>query len=289
MNSLQTTNHAQNIEGDGYTVVPSVLTREEVSTARAFFTKLFGRKPEFPGDQQYPARPGARGGGVRHDAFSRYPETRRVLESEDVLEMLRSVLRRRLRPAPRDGSARQSLRGWHKDTTPLESAGHDFHWEPEFRILECGIYFQDNDEFGGGLDIVPGSQREPDDSPPPPKVTFLRRVRGKLSQMGLLAIPKDPEAPPEPRRLSIPNGAGDLVAFDLRAKHMATQPQPGIEKVPEDKRKFALFFTAGANNDHTRRYRDFIAAQYGHLQDDAPHEYPGDLIELATRQRLTLI
>jgi ectoine hydroxylase-related dioxygenase (phytanoyl-CoA dioxygenase family) len=280
--------HAENVDRDGYTVVLGALTEDEVAETREFLTELVEKKPQFDGDEQYPARPGSRGGGVRHDVFSRYPETRRVLDKPEVLDMLRSALGEDFVLLPEMALHDSRYGGWHKDTTPLESAGYDFHWEPGFRLLECGIYFQDNDEFGGGLDIVPGSHREPDDSPPPPKVTFMRRLRGKLSQMGVLPPPKDPPTAEEPRRFSIPNKARDLVAFDLRAKHMATQPSPGIEEIPADKRKFALLFIAGANNEHSRRYRDLIAGQYKHLQGDQP-TYPDELVEVASRQSLTLI
>jgi len=289
MSNLQTDEHTENIDRDGYTMVAGALKPEEVVVARRFFTELFARKPEFPGDTQYPARPGSRGGGIRHDVFSRYPETRTVLENPDVIGMLKTALGDDFVLLPEMALHDSRYGGWHKDTTPLESAGHSFHWDPEFRLLECGVYFQDNDEYGGGLDIVPGSHREPDDSPPPPKVTFARRVRGKLSQKLPLPAPKDPPTPPEPRRFSIPNSAGDLVAFDLRAKHMATQPKEGIGEIPAEKRKFAMFFIAGANNDHSRRYRDFIAAQYKHLNGETPHEYPPELVELTSRQGISLI
>src|SRR5262249_3919397 len=52
---------------------------------------------------------------------------------------------------------------WHKDTTYLELNGHKFHWERDFLMVGAAYYLQDNSpEYGGGLDVEPGSHYQPD-------------------------------------------------------------------------------------------------------------------------------
>ena len=149
-------------------------------------------------------------------------------------------------------------------------------------MVQCAIYFQDNDEYGGGLDVVPGSHTEPDHTPPAPKVTFVDRVRGKLG------FPKKSAPPPEePNAITIPSKAGDLVIFNVLTNHQATQPRIcGTNEIPEERRKFALFFVCAVNNEHAERYVEFITGQYAHLRTG--HTYPDDLLELAARNDIKL-
>jgi hypothetical protein len=57
----------------------------------------------------------------------------------------------------------QGFGGWHKDTTSQEFAGHLFQWSENYLMVEVAYYLQDNDEeYGGGLDVEPGSHRKPD-------------------------------------------------------------------------------------------------------------------------------
>lgn len=276
----------QGFDSDGYVVVPGVLTGEQVREVRAFLVDLFGRKPVHRGDLQFPAVSGARGGGVRHDIYTRYPELRWMFTHPPIIDALRSLLGEDFVFLPEMVAHDSRYGGWHKDTTPLEAQGETFHWDPGFRMVECGIYLQDNDEHGGGLDVVPGSHRTPDVTPPPPKNTFAHRVRGKLVERGLIK-PRPIDDVQREGGMSIPNRAGDLVIFDVRLDHRATQPtSSSLDAVPEDKRKFAIFFVCSSNSEHAPRYRDFLAGQYEHLR--AGHSYPPEMTELAERHRLTL-
>lgn len=266
----------EHFDRDGYIVVPSVLSAVEVSALRKLFEGVFDAGVTYKGDVQIRGGVEGRGGGVRHDIFARYPETRVLMTRPAVLGALRSLLGRDVVFLPEMAAHDSRYGHWHKDTTPMQRAGLDFHNAPDFRFVECGAYLQDNDEYGGGLDVVPGSHREPDHTPPAPKITLAQRVRAKLG------LPMARPAPPavEENGFSIPSKAGDLVIFDFRLNHMASQPTAcAVNDVPAENRKLALFFACSADNEQVGAYVDFIRGQYEHLKNG--HEYPPALSEMA--------
>jgi ectoine hydroxylase-related dioxygenase (phytanoyl-CoA dioxygenase family) len=269
---------------EGYVVVPGFLSTEKVAELREFFADLFAKKPQYKGDQSAPVLPEGRGGGVRHDILSRYPELRFLLAEPRFRGALRSVLGRDIALLP-EMAAHDSRYGfWHKDTTPIERQGLDFHKSPDFKMVQCAIYLQDNDEYGGGLDVEPGSQHHEDRTPPAPKVTFFDKVGYKLK------LKKHAKTGPRlevENSYSIPNQAGDLVIFDVKLNHQATQPTAcETDELPEDQRKFAMFFVASADNQHAERYLEFIGGEYAHLREG--HEYPLEVRELAEQHRVKL-
>ena len=268
----------------GYVAVEGVLPEDDVAELRSFFAEeLFAGKPSYEGDVSVPLAPEGRGGGVRHDVFARYPELRRVIVNPDVLAALRSLLGDDFVFIPEMAAHDSRYGHWHKDTTPMERDGLDFHKQPDFKMVQCAIYFQDNDEYGGGLDVVPKSHREPDHTPPPPKVTLADRIRAKLG----LGKP-GPPPPEQPGAVTVPSRAGDLVIFNVLTNHQATQPRVcGTNEVPEEHRKFAIFFLCAVNNEHPRRYIEYIRGQYAHLRKG--HSYPDDLLELAASHNVNLI
>jgi ectoine hydroxylase-related dioxygenase (phytanoyl-CoA dioxygenase family) len=268
----------------GYVVIEDALSADEVSDLRRFLAEeLFAGKPKYEGDVSVAVLPEGRGGGVRHDIFARYPELRGLMVNPKALGALRSLLGDDFVFVPEMAAHDSRYGHWHKDTTPMERDGLDFHRQPDFKMVQCAIYFQDNDEYGGGLDVVSGSHREPDHTPPAPKLTFLDRVRAKLG----FAKP-GPPPPVEPNAISIESGAGDLVIFNVLLNHQATQPRVcGTNEVPAEHRKFAVFFVCSANNEHPQRYVDYIKSQYAHLRDG--HSYPDDLLEMARAHQVELI
>jgi hypothetical protein len=266
----------EQFERDGFVTVTGVLSPEEVAELREFFTRLFSTEPEYAGDNRF----------ARYDIFSRYPETRALLTKPPVLDALRDLLGDDFALVPESGVQDSRYGWWHKDTSEMERDGVSFHKDPDFRMVQCAVYLQENDEHGGGLDILPGSHLLEDDTAPPRKHSLWQRVLFKLglSDPGRLK-------PPQPEgAYSIPSRAGDMVIFDVRANHMASQPTGRIEDIPAHKRKFGLFFISSANNAHPRSYRAYVADKehYDYLQGGA-HTYPPDVEALASEHGFTLI
>jgi len=149
--------------------------------------------------------------------------------------------------------------GWHRD------CNGETNYKACVRLLKdksytfgkIGIYLQDNSEYGGAIDIVPGSNRDffnlfPGYSFPyfaVKLITILQRSFMKIYKLpfvrsGLLRIINATTA-------NI--NAGDIIIFDSRTIHKGTFASADIEKtmkfdhsnlqaeLPEDKTKFVLY------------------------------------------------
>lgn len=251
----------EQFERDGFVVVPSVLDPSQVAELRDFFAGLFDEPARFPGDTDQ----------IRNDICSRYPEVRFLLSHPPIVDALRDLLGEDFVFLPEMAVHDHRFGPWHKDTTSMEQEDLHFHWDDDFRMVQVGIYLQPNGEHGGGLDIVPGSHKERDPYMGQGLVSKLkRRLRFR-------------------RAHSIPNQAGDLVAFHMRADHQATQPRRGTPAdIPAGHRKFAIFFVCSANTDHPRQYVDFITGREGYEYLEG-HSYPPEVESVVEEKGLTLV
>jgi Phytanoyl-CoA dioxygenase (PhyH) len=137
--------------------------------------------------------------------------------------------------------------GWHTDTvSPDGKGGHEFHWSPSFCVVQTAIYLQDNNENGGGLDVVPSSYVRDD-----PLAASLRRERG-LPIVNRIPKPADPYR----GGVSLRCRAGDLIIFHFRLSHRASRRRSEAQNDVD--RKLAMFMVAGPNNALTRRYRAWL-------------------------------
>src|SRR4051794_1685772 len=225
-----TQQQVEQFENEGYVVVPELLSPAKVTELREYFADLFSRKPEYKGDLSVPVAPEGRGGGVRHDIWSRYEELRFLMVEPRFLGALRSLLGDDFVFLPEMAAHDSRYGWWHKDTTPMARAGLDFHKQPDFKMVQCAIYLQANDEYGGGLDVERGSHKEEDRTPPAPKLTFFDRVAYKLR---LKKNAKTGERLEVEDSFSIPNKPGDLAIFNVLLNHQATQPTAcGTHEIP---------------------------------------------------------
>jgi hypothetical protein len=253
----------QRFGSDGYIIVPNVFTSHQVSELRRELLAIFDKPPTFPGD--LPLRPD--GPALRVELVARHPALRWMLVHPPLLHAVRAILGDDFIYLPEMSAHDSGYGGWHKDTTSQETAGHRFHWEPSFAMLEAAIYLQDNHRlYAGGLDVIPGSHRNPDLHAKRGK-TLAQRVRGRVDLVR--------------KRRTLRTGPGDLLLFDFRIDHRATQPLPFV-KIPASHRKLAVFFACSANNEHARRYRDFIASREDYVYLHGDHQYPQDLVDMTT-------
>ena len=268
---MLTTEQKQQFHRDGYLLVPGVLTKEEVASLRKLVRPIF----DLPADQRHPGDTPS----VVFDVYSRYPEVRWLLFHEPTLNILRSLLGNDfvvLREAA--VHLNQFFPKWHKDTTSQEEVGHTFHWQDDFLMVEIAFYLQDNsEEYGGGLDVEPGSHVEPDKRLHWPRRTRLQRVLDRVTGKNRVV---------EDRPFSIPSRAGDLLIFHFRTNHRATLPLQN--PVPSDHEKLVFFLACSSNSPHVKAYHDFLASRpnYIYLQD---FRYPPDLLEQAKKAGVTLV
>jgi len=163
--------------------------------------------------------------------------------------------------------------GWHSDTTsPEAKGGHEFHWSPEFSLINAAIYLQDNNGNGGGLDSVPGSHMRDD-----PYAITLRRENNFPPSHRVAEDAGDPYR----EAVTLRTTTGDVVFFHVRTWHRSSVPtKPAVD---DRRRKLAFFLLAGRNNALTRRYcvwLDEYAKMEGTLRPEPPPEFKSLLADL---------
>ena len=292
---MLTQDQIKSFHENGFLVVPSVLTPEQMRSLRSSLEAIFARPPA-AGDTV----------SIRNDVFARNPELWWMLTEPRILSSLRSLLGDDFVYFPESAAHDHSFGGWHKDTTTGEQAGEDFHLQPDFLMVQTGFYQQDNGPYGGGLDVVPGSHLQPD--------TYVKRHWGaqaawRLQQVRLSAersgrsllrplkrafvgpaqtagqVIRLKSDSPHPGAYTVPSRAGDFVIFHVRLDHKASWPEK--TPIPADKRKLALFTVCSANNRHVDAYKQFLLrrAEYPYLRN---HRYPPDLLKIASQHSIHL-
>lgn len=258
---MLTSNQLEQFHRDGFLVVPSVITKKQVKELRDFLINIFNSNINLSGNTR----------NFRNDIASNYQQIRWLLFHPPIISALKSLLGNNFVFLPEMSAHCSNYSGWHKDTTSQECAGHKFHWQPNYLMVEAAIYLQDNNEYGGGLDVIPGSHNYPD---------LYATIAGQTS----LRDSKNYKS----LQYSIPSQAGDLTIFNFRIDHKATLPSKcSIESIPDDKRKLAMFFACSANNEHVKNYKSFLMSRtdYHYLKN---HQYPSDLLNLANEHNIIL-
>jgi hypothetical protein len=260
-------NYCHLLDRDGYVVVPNVLNPQEVQFLRQFFLEKF-KNPEkyFEGNDYFEAI---------FEIFERYEELSWLLFREPAISIVRQLL----------GNDFVLLRGtsvsynrygwwWHKDTSNEERAGHKYHLAPEYRRLIVSYYLQDNHpRYGGGLDVEPGSHHWSDPGFQYPtmiekKDPFWKRWLG-LSSLEKKMVP-DYNDHLVKKRYSIPHKAGDLIIFDVKINHRATQKK--VDQIPIAHEKLAIYTHFSRNNKTVQESNYFTDSAFKHSM--AQREYP---------------
>jgi Phytanoyl-CoA dioxygenase (PhyH) len=220
---------------DGFVVVPQVFDQTEIAELRR------ATIAQFP-DNRPPFEPKFSGTALFQEPF------RLVFLNRKFIQALRTVLGEDFVFVNEFALHDSLYAGWHTDTvSPDGKGGHEFHWSPGFCVVQNAIYLQDNNENGGGLDVVPGSHMRDDTL-----AAMLRRERG----FPVFNRMPDPVEDPRRNAVSIPSRAGDVVMFHFRLSHRASPHRREAQNNVD--RKLAMFMVAGPNNAQTRRYRAWL-------------------------------
>ncbi|MGE0873759.1 MAG: phytanoyl-CoA dioxygenase family protein [Burkholderiales bacterium] len=248
------------LEQHGFVHLKACVDANLILSIRDELGRLFSRPSDYSGDiENHPLI-----GSIRMDVMNRHPQFLPLMFHPRILETLRMLLGEDFQYLPETAAHRGGYGGWHKDTTSQERAGHVFHKAPGYRMVQVAIYFQANGEYGGGLDVRPGSHKEPDQFLDAMDKTFFDKLRTKARRYNLLPAIFG-------RRLegvSLASRPGDVVIFDLRLDHKATWPSRK-GPIPEDRQKYALFFVASRRSPQVDDYVRFIAGRpdYVYLQN----------------------
>jgi hypothetical protein len=230
---------AEQFDREGWTILPGVVAGDTVRRLRERFLPIFRRD----------------GVNVLHDAILHFPDIYDVFCTPALVEALTGILGENFVVPPYSSVTYNGFGFFHTDTTGAELT--TYHKDPRFRILTVAIYLQDNNEWGGGIRLAPGSHREPDRYVELMKwkAEVRRRVAASNVKQLLQRVSRgrlyDWTRPflEHPRGIDIPSKAGDVLMWDLRTAHRASPKRRHGE--PPEGGKVAVFFNADANNPVT--------------------------------------
>lgn len=206
---------------DGYAILPSVYSDEEVEQMRA------------------EAKEHCQSGGELATGPLKHVLTdgkmvavaRKLLGTDDVIY-----------GGDSSATINGKIRAWHKDNTDrLDKDAPD--WDDRYTQLRFGIYLQDHKSHSGGLNLKPGAHDICDLSTGP--TTYVRNDPGdllvwsmRMTHSGAGTLLKNPDAPdPEPNEWN---------------------KFPDDEVAPVHDERIAVFAHVGANDKHARRYLDYL-------------------------------
>lgn len=252
-------------EDEGYLLVPGVLNEAEVAKLRTSITRLFADIFEEDRSERK----------FLTDVFSRFPELRWVLFHENILAALRGLLGEDFAVIRENAIHFNNFSsGWHRDTHSQEEAGEDFHWNDDYLMVEAALYLQENDdEFGGGLDVYPGTHKEPD-----VRVSGGRLARKLKEKSKQLFGGED--------FVRVQSKPGDLILFHFRVRHRSTPSQH--VPPPIDRQKIALFMACSRNNEYVDKYHAYLKSRTEGYEYLDGFSYPPEMLQDAKEADLNL-
>jgi ectoine hydroxylase-related dioxygenase (phytanoyl-CoA dioxygenase family) len=234
------------LNADGYEVIPSVYSDKTIGLLRNELNKIFNSPPleGFLNIDNHPRIGSIRMPLLRYDNIVEYIFTEHLIEnlkncfSDKTLKLL-STGKQRICLSPETNIHKNGFGTWHKDTDAQERAGLSFHWKNGYSILQAAIYLQDNFlHGGGGLDVISGSHLIP-------------------NPFGLSSSPDERDEWYSNKKFTrVFSKSGDVVIFDTRTDHCASQPHHGIQ--PKYGDKYGIFFSFGLLDEHSLNYSNFI-------------------------------
>jgi hypothetical protein len=268
-------------EQEGCIVIKGVLSAETVQTLRSFFLPVFHAEKT----------------NLLPDAVLRYPEILKILSSRKLVHALTTLLGKKFVVPPYSSVEFNRFGVFHTDTTGAEINNQTFHKENEFRMVTVAVYLQDNNEYGGGIRLAPGTHKLSDPyveltkqkaafrqqfKQSPVKQVLKRLTRGRLYDW-------DKPFREHVRGVDIQSKAGDAVIWDMRMAHRASPPR--MKGPAPNGGKVAIFFTCGANNSiTTQSYVKYVISipQNEHLLSQHQRRLT-DLIGAGAQQEFVLL
>lgn len=184
--------------------------------------------------------------GVTTDIFRTMPELVDLIFTEKYVQIFKDLLGDKMVILPEPAMHRNRFYYWHKDSTFLDEQGETFHWNQDFQAIMAAMYLQDNDdEYGGGLTVVPNTHQDKDPYHKIPKMNMMQR--GILKLQKILGISFFDKLEKNPQLKNLQSMKGDVVLIDIRLDHKGTTPI----KRRKDYDKFAYFNFVMDNDKYT--------------------------------------
>ena len=225
----------------GFIHVKGVLDEGEIAALRRHLVDIYDKLESRSGEK-------VRGFGPRIALST--PEIYRLPFLEPIVRSLKAILEPRFTILPNLGVARNQVGlsggaknpGWHWDASA--EGKRSYLYDPDYRFVKCGLFLQENTEdYGGGVDIVPGRHRWPLKSR---SVNLNYKVKNLIDIIGMRF-----------RRTRVKLEPGDFLAFHSCLPHRSTLPRKllagvtdedlrlnTINAIPRDKTKFVIYWDA---------------------------------------------
>lgn len=215
--------------------------------------------------------------GVTTDIFRTMPELVELIFTERYVQIFKDLLGPDMIILPEPAMHRNRFYYWHKDSTFLDEQAETFHWNKDFQAIMAAMYLQDNDdEYGGGLTVVPHTQHNRDPYHKIPKMNIAQSIYLKVQKMLGLSFFDTLEK--DPKLTNIQSMKGDIVLIDIRLDHKGTTPK----KRRENYDKFAYFnFVLDSDKYTADVIRCMRARPSGYFKEYLQHdkELPAILVE----------
>ncbi len=269
---------------NGYVLFRGILNQDEVKSARTAADSYFYST------------------GLRHMATTQYlnhAPLAKIPFHPKTIQAIRSLFGNDFTTFQYYMSQANTFGGWHIDAQS-QGVNAEYLYEPDYMVSKCAFYLQDNEptEWGGGLDVIPGSHlcgmfghrfpwsRADRNGHISPLQWRLRDWRRSLL-----------------RPISLDIKAGDLLIFHACLWHRATPAAKGtlergdrLNNLPREKMKYLINWEVSPLNKYVPYYLAHgrnLAVSGEQIFEDAmtvefPRSYSSDLLELIRREKLSI-
>lgn len=257
---------------DGYVVISGAIDSARLSELRKHFSDVISNPSSEnvfkPGLNDFvhdviPNLPEVK--GILMDVFEQDPDLLSLITNNKVLPVLQILLGNDFVVLPDFLVQWNYFNVLHTDMTTAEQRGNDFHKKDNYRVVSIGIYFQENNEHGGGLHVVPGSHKRQDPYVELRQKYSQRKAKLKKSyfkkQLDTLFLRRLARLRKElmyhPEGINIPSKLGDVVIFDNRIIHRSSFPED-LANLGIEGGKMAFMGSCSVNNEHAVNYCNML-------------------------------
>lgn len=231
---------------EGYVLCKAVYSEEEIIKSRKIIDDLI-QSGRWKTDAPYATD------SITTDIYNLEPELADIVFNQNYINAIKDIYGDQATIIPEPSIHRNRYFSWHKDSSFIDSQGDDYHldWDSDFQASMTVMYLQDNSkQYGGGITVVPNTQRDPDFWHTVEKMSMVQRAILKAKK--IVGISKYDQMNNHPDKYWIPNKAGDLIILDMRTDHKGSDINDKINR-PYD--KYAITNIACKHASHADKIR----------------------------------
>jgi hypothetical protein len=264
---MKTIGFREHYDRDGFVLVPSVLSPQEVAEHRRVIDSEFEKNG---------------GDYLTTSQCLEVSKLYNLLFLEPIVRVLKEILQPDFTLYPNFNVQKNSfslLGVLHRD---IDSEGKPpYAFQPDYRFVKCGIYLQDNDpEWGGGINVTPRGHR-------------FRRITGS-PKWDFRAFRIRDTVRMKMRERRVNSKAGDAIIFDSRLPHSSTMASRyrwedcdygRLRIMPPEHTKYVVYWDASNTASYVRDFMlnsarravtEFFFSNYVRLR--FPESFPADFV-----------